>query len=138
MAEYGKIAVDGPGFTDFELIGLNDDNFQARNAQENFQRVEDWVRKGGRAGLRALADLLGGQFCTGEVSATQDSAVPNLLSRIPSYVVASVRTDEVTATLGVVQGLAAGGTTAGNQAAWTTDTLYVRATIAGTYDFVIV
>lgn len=123
----------------FALFPITDDSVRTQVLDENFRRIEDWIRPlasdRNTDGLQTFADLFGGQLFEGWVFAAEDTPYEHGLGRTPRYVVLSVQLDAVG---GAVVGLPQGELgPSGNEARWTSTRLYVRATIDGRYRFVV-
>jgi hypothetical protein len=92
--------------------------------------------------MELLARLLGGQHFSGTVTQTpspsgdDDTAFEHNLGRVPSIVLMSTCTD---GNSGRVVGLPAGlqGPIGANVTAWTRTTVYVRSTVTGAYEFIV-
>ena len=112
----------------------------ARYLRENFERIRDLLtpRSNELAVVGArLAAILGGEWLEGVVDAVNDTEFAHGLGRIPTVVFLSVAYDS-NAGPGV-RGIAAGGLAApGNATPWTTSSVFVRATVTGSYGFMVI
>lgn len=125
----------------FDLLPVFGEGYEPDVHRENFERLREVLRPR-TSSVQELGERLalvaGGQWLQGTVSATADSEFEHSLGRIPSVVFFSVALD--TAGGPGVRGIAAGGISGGggNDAPWTLTRVFVRATVAGTYGFLVV
>lgn len=127
------------------LLPINDLNHEAKNVNENFRRIDEWVRPfgGNQPEPLQLARLLGCAYVTGRVapstdgSGTADGRFSHKLGRIPTMILLAV---DMQGLGGVVYGLPSGGngTAGGNQTPWTKTDIYVRASRDSTYAFFVI
>lgn len=116
-----------------------------RTVEEAFRRIQEWAAPfgGGAPSLELLARWLGGQHFEGQVNSSVDATTAgdttftHNLGRVPALIILSPPTDGGT---GMVRGLPAGGdgTTGVNVGAWTKTQISVRATVSGTFQFVVI
>lgn len=112
-----------------------------RDTRESIERILAAFADLRRGGLKAIARLLGGAWASGDVPAATGDAgdveVKHDLNRIPSVIVQSV---DIEGLGGMIYGSPDGGRGAagGNQARWTSEAIFVRASRSSTYEFVVI
>lgn len=111
---------------------------QNHPVEENFRRLKWFLETvGGATSLEGLALMLGGALLRASITAGQDAEIPHPLTRIPSMVVLS---SDDSGLGGVAYGAPSGqnGALGGNEAAWTSSNVYLRASRTSTYQVIIV
>ena len=141
-----------------QLLGITQDGALIPAAvDENMRRLRDFIdqRTVPVGGIDALARLVGGQILQATVGVSSstdrfmDTAVTHRLKRIPTCIVwqqlvvppndGRVAAGSYPAITGILAGHPSGnwGTRGGNQQAWTETLVYLRASEAATYRFII-
>lgn len=105
--------------------------------EDCMRKIKEWTNPFGGSpspnGFRLLALLIGGQHLTATLGTGADTEVPHELNRVPETVMLAHARDGLG---GFVYGESVGGTAA-NAKGWTRSSVFLRASRAATYDFVI-
>lgn len=122
---------DGLGLTPAETPVVGSlVQFTAENVEDQLRRIAEHVKNSPT--LPAIARILGLTYFVGDVSVTEDTQFTHQMTRQPCLVVFSVSLDGGD---GRVCGSSIGGL---NTTTWSMSSIFVRATTAGRYAFMVI
>lgn len=113
-----------------QLTDLVESSFNPQVVGDSLRRVATAIATA--PNLLNVARLLGFGYCVGQVSATADTTFPHTLGRVPTVI---VQLADLAGGSGRVIGRPEGGSP--NSQPWSQSAIFVRATVAGRYAFMV-